>query len=161
MSWIEERRRGMGWTREQLGRAARCSGALIGILEDQHGGVTHPKIAARIARVLRASDAEWGSIVPKEYRGNGTEAYLDVRAIRSANRSGSGGQNRKPVAVIDRQGRVLRIYESINRTSAEHGVSEYFVWKRCNQIPTKTKDYDEFARLGVSFRWAADVKEAM
>lgn len=66
--WIEAKRRAKGWSRAELARRARCSEALIELLEEQSGAVTHPRIAARIAAALRAAMRDLERIVPEQYR---------------------------------------------------------------------------------------------
>lgn len=49
------------------GRNVGCSGLLIDILE--HGGITHPAIAAVITLVCGGTAENWNSIVHEDYRG--------------------------------------------------------------------------------------------
>lgn len=59
--WIEEYRSSFDLTREALGKLAGCSGQLIYILE--RGGITHPRIADRIASICNVGRDERNSIV--------------------------------------------------------------------------------------------------
>lgn len=59
--WIKEYRHKYGLRRDALGKLADCSGELIRIVE--YGGITHPRIADRIASVCGAGKNERNSIV--------------------------------------------------------------------------------------------------
>lgn len=136
-------------TRECKPRAELCeeteiSEHLMWILQNQRGGVTHPKLADRIADYVGATPEERDSIVHKRHRGtyvpgSAGAALQDVR-------------NRRVVA-IDKRGRIIKKFTSTEDAAQHYGCSRNSVWERCTRF---TRDISEFSLLdGISFRYAA------
>lgn len=62
--WLIARREKLGYTREALAALCGCSAGLIRIVEE--GGVTHPRIAARLIRRCGLGLDAYNAIVPRE-----------------------------------------------------------------------------------------------
>lgn len=73
-AWLIARREKLGYTREALAALCGCSAGLIRIVEE--GGVTHPRIAARIIRRCGLGLDAYNAIVPGERRSDILPAAL-------------------------------------------------------------------------------------
>lgn len=65
-SWLIARREKLGYTREELAALCGCTAGLVRIVEE--GGVTHPRIAARLIRRCGLGLDAFNAIVPVERR---------------------------------------------------------------------------------------------
>lgn len=153
---------GMGVSRAELAQMVRtydtgCSERLIEILE--LGGVTHPAIADRIARVTGANMRQRDSLVHKRHR--------KARRQRDAQTEGDGSR-RKPftqgeaavnaheVVQIAPDGSVIARFESQTAAALATGLSVAAVSCRCRHVALKRAG--EFDRFGYSFRFAKDME---
>lgn len=62
------KREAQGLSMRQMARKCDCSDMLLLLLESHDSGITHPKIAARIAREYGLTVDEYNTIVHEKYR---------------------------------------------------------------------------------------------
>lgn len=77
---MREFRRKNRLTQDAAGVLCRCSGGLIRMLEENDAEVTHPKIAARIARIFGMSERMAETLLPLNHRlgpGYDPERYIE------------------------------------------------------------------------------------
>lgn len=177
MIWIEAYRRKLGMGRAEFADAitrklggsgdARLTvpAALITILEERPGAVTHPKLANMIARACGASPEERDMIVHRNHRGRWhgvARAALDrehpyrkhpAATTKKARESAAEGRymrQKRAVVALDRTGSVVKRLESLTEAAYWVGLSEEAVASRCKHL-TKY----EFAKGNLyTFRWA-------
>lgn len=125
--------------------AAECSHALINILIC--GGVTQPKIAARIAAFTGATPQQWDEIVHEKHRGK----YRPPKKKARQEKAKPERKIRKVVA-LDRIGNEIRRYDSTAEAAQAIGMSTTIIQRRCACNFDEIKD--EFASLGFTFRYA-------
>ena len=154
MNWIQHYRENVGMSRTQFAKAITyqmggsgngaltVSGALIGILEDMNGAVTHPRLADLIARACGATPRQRDKIVAKKHRGTwpGVDGPQLVRNVWTAGKpvvpSTSDNRDRyahnnKAVVVLDRMGNEVKRFDSGKAAAAFMGVSSATVYSRC------------------------------
>lgn len=157
---------GTGISRDEMAELVRdrdtgCSAVLIGILEN--GGITHPGIARRIAKVTRASAEQFNSMVHKKYHGEYSpgkkRAYSDCAegARPQPHTPGVTTPNARKVLCISRDGRILKIYDSMLQAAEKCGCSPGAAENRCYRRMVHTSD--EFKLLGCTFRFADEWAE--
>ena len=133
-----------------MAEAVGCSEYLIWLLAFGNKNITHPNIADRIADFLGATPEQRDSIVHKNYHGtwkpNKRRKYRCVTVAPTA-------WNAKPVVAIDRLGKIIKQYPSVENTANSIGSKNYFVSVRCNHVSTVR---DEFKPYGMSFRFAEE-----
>ncbi len=184
--WIREFREKYGLTREELAKIITVrtgkfvSKVLIGKLE--YGDVTHPRIAARIAKVLGAGAAEFDGIVPKKYGGM-YDAYADggsaaitaaeIRAVVKHAQKGQkpkakpdrgielrdcreiGVQNPTDVLVIDSNGDIIGEYLSASAAATVYGdIDMREIVRHCT-----SKNRDNFSKRGHAYRYRKDFSD--
>lgn len=156
--WIKAWRQARGLSREAFAAKVRtkdfsgsrsgtgCSERLIEILEDE-AGVTHPKIATRIAKVTGATRAQWNSIVPEKYRRAETddEQAIDGQAAKRAYHSRS-------VVCIRADGSEIGRYRSAQDAAVAADVSDATIYSHCAQNAKHPER--QFKRYGCSWRYA-------
>ena len=57
-----------GWTLQDAAKKCKISRTLLGMLEASDQEVTHPKIAAQVAKVYKLTKAQMESMMPEHYR---------------------------------------------------------------------------------------------
>lgn len=57
-----------GWTLQDAAKKCKISRTLLGMLEASDQEVTHPKIAAQVAKVYKLNKAQMESMMPEHYR---------------------------------------------------------------------------------------------
>lgn len=135
---------------------------LLRILQNQHGGVTHPKIADRIADFIGATPEERDSIVHKKHRGTYTPNPKNPALKRNKVRRIETPEVYRPntptsvIAVINSNGRILATHNSLNDVAIQYGCNVSLVRNRCEKSIVY---YDEFSELGVSFRYYEQWKD--
>ncbi len=187
--WIEEFRRQHGLTRLELSKIVKVSQELITILEEQPRGVTHPKLANRLAAACGATPAQRDQIVNKIHAGTWepdnsqkyaarAANYLRRRAearamaeearkraeaeareraraaeLRALNGTGAaqhyGGTPKRPVVMIDREGNVLKVYESVKAAADGEKWTDANVAQKCRRVVK-----NEFRFSDTTFRYA-------
>lgn len=155
MHWIEEwrtsyrRRDGkIGLSRGEFARKVRtrklgCSPKLIEMLE--HGDVTHPKIADRIAFICNATDEQYDQIVPDVHKGKRRRRreWVEPKPIHS---------NAIAVVAMDELGREIGRYDSICAAATEVKVAAENVKKRCSREMLG----NEYKLAGRTWRYAQE-----
>lgn len=145
--WLKAWRREAGLSREALAARVRtkgygaigCSERLIEILEDEKG-VTHPKIADRIAKVTDATLAQRNSIVAKKHR---------ITSQRVDKPRGMP-PNARAVVCINPGGQEMARYPSVTAAALASGVSPSAVMRRCK---LRLRAEREFTRYGCTWRY--------
>lgn len=159
MHWLEKWRNEHGVSREELAEAVGLkTTAVITILEEMHGGVTHIDIAARIADHVGATPQQWDSIVPERYRGTYTPSHKKSNKRKKSGsmesfvpyvpRPAKPGHTRA-VLKIDLNCRVLKRYTSVVSAAADLGRNVQFV---INRLGGKLQS-NEFEPMGITFRY--------
>ena len=132
---------------------------LLWILQNQHGGVTHPKIADRIADFIGSTPEERDSIVHKRHRGTYVPNPKNPGLKRNKPRPTEvwrPGTERSVVVAIDENGKELARYHSLNNAAMTFGCDYSAVRNRCDKTVTHA---DEFSAFGISFRYYDEWKE--
>lgn len=73
-NWLREKRIAKGLTLSEMAKACQCSERLLDMLE--HGYVTHPHIASRVAKRYGLKISEYNAIVPQEHRRTKLPDYI-------------------------------------------------------------------------------------
>lgn len=137
--------------RKELGDKVGCSEALIYILQYEHGGVTHPTFADRIADLVKATPEQRDSIVHAKHKGTyvpgKTKAYKGPR-------DNAQPSHMKRIVVVNCIGEVLNRFDSLKDTAQMYNCTDNTVYNRCNRKLKPTTD--EFASYGVTFRYAEE-----
>ena len=148
--WIRDFRQAMGMSREAFARAvtwklgrsgnglSTISGALIGILEDRNGAVTHPHLADMIAAACGATVEQRDGIVHKKHRGkwpgvDGPQLLIAVRPTQRTEPRVHRGNTRR-VVVLDRTGNEVRRFDTLTEAAAFIGITRSGVSQRCRRI---------------------------
>ena len=148
MHWIEAYRNKMGIDRERFADYVPCSELLIFILENQEGGITHPKIANRIAEICGATAQQRDSIVHKIHRGTWTPSQKPVK-LGKVRKNCTGAL---AVVKIDPNGNELARYASIAFTAKCNNTSEKRIERYCRRQQAKYRDeFEEFGGFTVRF----------
>lgn len=151
MDWIQRYRESVGMSRTQFAKAITyqmggsgnvaltVSGALIGILEDMNGAVTHPRLANLIARACGATPRQRDRIVEKKHRGtwpgvDGPQLVVGGLVASRAETTENMGGNTRRVVVLDRLGIEIRRFGSISQAADFIGISRSGVSQRCRHI---------------------------
>lgn len=168
MHWLERWRLEHLMSREDLAsKIENCSETLLAILEEQHGGVTHPRIAARICDYTGATPKQWDSIVPRRFRGK----YVPKKTMRLPDMETLLPEPEKPkepykpksinirihnrckeVLQIGLDGEVMKRYKSVREAADALEKTVAFITDRiygrliCN----------EFQPMGFTFRYASE-----
>ena len=138
--------------RLQFASAARVSEALIYILENQNNAVTHPVIATRIAELCGANEAQHGMFVHRKHRGRippprpGRELMITSKVRRKGRVRQANGC--REVVKLNRKGRVLARYKSLDEAAAREPVSAGGITWRCQR-----RTMDEW-KDGTTWRYA-------
>lgn len=135
--------------RLRLSEGTGVSEHLLWILQNQVGGVTHPKIADIIADYIGASSEERDEIVHKKHYGT----YTPMQSTPVVKQSGvlkPNASNAFTVVAIDCIGNEFARFGSAKDAGDRYGVTSKTVVARCNRVAI-TKS--EFEPLGVSFRF--------
>lgn len=188
MHWIEKYRKEHGLSRDELAKKVRgckidkrqvgCSERLIFFLE--HGGITHPNIAAKITKVCGGTAENWNSIVHEDYRGQWKPGQkIDFRPRvedeaegfsihpertkkkpaekKPADKPGSAEMNAdkcKAVVQICTHGMEMMRFASMTEAAAHAKVQISSVSQRCNKnISERT---DEFKLAKCTWRFAEE-----
>jgi hypothetical protein len=152
---------GIGISKDELAAMVKnsdtgCSAVLIGIIEN--GGITHPGIARRIAKVTGATEKQFNSMVHKKYHGeykpSKRRTYTDFAegARPQPFSPGVTTPNARKVLCIGRDGKILKIYDSMLQAAEKCGCSPGAAENRCYRRMVHTSD--EFKLLGYTFRFA-------
>lgn len=72
--WMVKMRTKLRLTREQMARACECTAYLLEMLEE-HGAITHPNIAARIARRYGMDISQYNDLVHESHAARVVPAY--------------------------------------------------------------------------------------
>ena len=153
---------GKGISRAELARLVRthdtgCSEKLIEILE--LGGITHPEIADRIARVTGASARQRDSIVHKRHRKARRQRSAQTEDDKPGQHPFTPGEasvNAREVVQTAPDGSVIARFESQTEAALATGLSTAAVSCRCRRVALKC--HGEFDKYGFSFRFARDVE---
>jgi len=121
------------------GDALTVTGALIGILEDRNGAITHPRLADLIAAACGATVEQRDGIVHKKHRGawpgvDGPRLIRGGQAAKRAEPTEHKGGNVRKVVVLDRTGEVVRRFDTLTEAAAFIGISRSGVSQRCRRI---------------------------
>lgn len=166
--WIRAYRESTGMTLGEFAAGLRAmqkrrkavgliSVALVELLEFRENAVTHPHFADVIAEACGASADQRDMIVPEKYRGRWkppkkpqllTEyrhPWKDTPAVLPPMNVA------KAVVVVDRDGRVVARYKTINAAANHWPFTDSTISSRCNHGAS----CDEFEKCGVTFRFAS------
>lgn len=170
MHWLKKWRRAHKLSREAFAAMVRvkdfserrpgtgCSERLIEILEDEKG-VTHPKIAARIAQVTGATLAEYESIIPEIHRNGKLPKAAAGRKRKQkpepkpAKADGRGGNNARAVVKIDADGVEIGRFARLIDAAAEAGCANSHIRDCCTR---QVKRGNDFRRHGCTWRYAEE-----
>lgn len=153
-------RKGIG--RDELAKLVRnrdtgCSAVLIGIVEG--GGVTHPEIAKRIAKVTGATVEQYNSMVHKIHHGgyipNAPRKYSEFKTgprMAQPLTPGLIPDNARAVVCIDPFGNEIGRHVSLMEAARAQGCSTGAVENRCHH--RTSKNTNEFKLLERTFRFA-------
>lgn len=148
MHWIEKFRKKMGVDRQQFADFVPCSEALIYLLENQNGGITHPKLANRIADICGATIKQRDSIVHKKH--HGTWAPSDEPVTLGKNRHNVN--NATAVVKIDENGNVLARYANMTFAAKCNNTNDIKIAMYCRRKQPKYRDeFEEFGGFTVRF----------
>lgn len=151
-----------GISRAELARMVRtcdtgCSEKLIEILE--LGGITHPEIADRIARVTGASARQRDSLVHKRHRKARRQRSAQTEGDKPGQHPFTPGEaaiNARKVVQIAPDGSVIARFESQTEAALATGLSTAAVSCRCRRVALKC--HGEFDKFGFSFRFAKEME---
>ena len=140
-------------------RDTGCSDVLIGIVEN--GGITHPEIARRIARITGATVEQYNSMVHKIHWG-GYEPQKNRRRDDFEKKPqpltiGVTPPNARAVVRLDMFGNIMDRHNSIMAAAAAAGCSVGAVENRCYRRLNYTSD--EFKMLECTFRFEDEWNE--
>lgn len=165
MHWIEAWRNAYinpksgrkGLTREEFAAMVRnkrtgCSEVLIAIIEN--GGITHPKIANRIAKVTGATCEQRDSLVSKEHRD--TKPDRKRRDPEDDMRGDNANTALHPVVQLNTNGEIAAEYGSIRSAAAAMECSVGAIENRCRR---RLRHTDEFLPFGFTFRYADEWRQ--
>lgn len=169
MHWIRQFREnyirkdgGKGISRKELATMVRnhntgCSEVLIAILEG--GGITHPGIAQRIAKVTGCTAEQYNGMVHKMHRGGWKpEKMRRYSEIRQGPRPvqpmtpGMLPSNARSVVILNRAGVEIGREESMTAAAERAGRHVSFVQRRCDRRLKHSTD--EFKETDCTFRFA-------
>lgn len=166
MHWLEQWRREHQMSKKTLADQVGASEALIDILENQHKGITHPKIADAIADYTGATPQQRDSIVHKKHHGTYKPNPRAKRWEKQQKRISvkektpePENKQKRPVVALNEVGEIVEKYPSVNAaTEANYPCSQETMRKRCKRELAPSTN--EFMPYGVTFRYA-DEWEAM
>jgi len=159
MHWIQKWRDEFGMSHGRMAILVGCGSKLLDMIE--HGAITHPNFANRIADLCGATAEQRDGLVHEKHRGKWKPNEGRTEKLQAYAKAMAGG--RKPqrtaragraVVKIDREGNVLERYPSIADATAANGNKEGFAQLRCSRKTGPT--VDEFFPYGYSYRYAAD-----
>lgn len=151
-----------GISKEELAKLVRnrdtgCSAVLIGIVEN--GGITHPEIARRIAKVTGATAEQYNSMVHEMHHGgyvpNAPRKITDFKLEKKPQPLTPGviPENAREVVCIDIAGNVVSRHPSQMEAAGKHGCSVSAVVNRCHhRISKHTSEFKLLDRI--TFRFA-------
>ena len=161
--WRREYRRKDGRTgisKEELAKMVRnrdtgCSAVLIGIVEN--GGITHPEIARRIAKVTGATTEQYNSMVHKMHHGgyvpSAPRKAAEFKSKPQPLTPGVIPENAREVVCIDVAGNVIARYPSLAEAARSQKCSIGAVTNRCCcKISKHTSEFKLLDRI--TFRFA-------
>ena len=161
MHWLEKWRREHQMSKKMLADQVGVSEALIDILENMNGGVTHHEIADAIADYTGATPEQRDSIVHKKHRGtykpnprakNHAAAAAAEASEEEAKRQKKPSVRREIVA-LDRTGQEQGRYPTLIAAADAHlPCTSTTVANRCGR--KLSKRVNEFVPYGVTFRYA-------
>ena len=145
--------------RARLAEAVGVSEHLLWILQNQTGGITHPKIADDIADFIGATPEERDELVHEKHRGTYVPNPKNP-ALKKNRRAVQKTYNSLGVVAVDVAGEEVARFQSICDAAKRFNCNALTVVRRCNRGITSQ---DEFEPLGVSFRfleeWAVMSKQ--
>lgn len=144
MHWLKKWRReferpdgGRGLSREELAYQVRqsgtnCSYVLIGILEN--GGITHPKIADKIARITGATKEQRNSMVHKKH----WDSYKPLKPLyinipHKPKTVSPPNAIMRPVVQLSAYGEEMGRFPSIQAAADKENVNKCTVLRRCKR----------------------------
>ena len=134
--------------RQMLADKIGSSPGLIYILQYEHGAVTHPTFADRIADLLHAAPEQRDSIVHAKHRGT----YTPGCAKPLPKPEEQPPQHKRPVVAVNCICEVVNRFDSIKDAYQRYNCTEAVVYKRVHRkLKPRT---DEFMAYGITFRFA-------
>lgn len=161
MHWLEQWRREHQMSKKTLADQVGASEALIDILENQHKGITHPKIADAIADYTGATPQQRDSIVHKKHHGTYKPKKKPVKKVSAEKNRPEKMRNGPPkreILLLNEGGVIMRRCMGLEESAMAVSCTMTTVRNRCSRLMSPS--VNEFLPYGVTFRYA-DEWEAM
>lgn len=165
MHWLTKWRRnferpdgGRGLSREELAYLVRqsgtgCSYILIGVLEN--GGITHPRIANKIARITGATEKQRNGMVHKKH----WDGYKPLKPLclnipHKPKTVSPPYASMRPVVQLSANGEEMGRFTSLRQAADKEGANVNTVIRRCKRQISFASN--EFAPYYCTWRYADD-----
>lgn len=153
MHWLEKWRRENSFSKGDLAHAVRVSWALIDMLENHAGCITHSKIADRIADYTGATVEQRDSIVHKQHRGTWKpDPRRSAGKQKKREEAAKTSHNCRIVVALNTAGVSMDVYPSERAAAQAVGCTSQTVHNRCARDVKATTN--EFSPYGLTFRFA-------
>lgn len=174
MHWLEKWRKDHQFSREQLAKEVGVSEALIWILENMRGGITHPLIADEIADYTGATAKQRDSLVHKKHRDTWSPDKERTRKRRrkpappkpkpapepkpepQEKRIERRGIPARPILMVNMDGEAVARYDSLADAARCNLMDNHCVYTRCRHVLKE----NEFLLHNSTFRYEDEYDDA-